>query len=174
MNTLSNGTAYPNHGGNALSDQPAQVREQFLANLPSRSSSRAQYQGTEGTARSSDTRGLDPVLMSAFNLFIDAIASMVNRRSEVMPRAMERGEMKRDHVMGPGHVEYFPTWSFWGRTFVRMRNTGSVPTVVSINEDRFHLNPEEETVKDGLWAAFPIRVVNSSELPGSQVTVRVW
>jgi hypothetical protein len=82
--------------------------------------------------------------------------------------------MRQDYVFGPGHVEYFPTWSFWGRTFVRMRNTGSVPTVVMINEDRFHLDPGQETVKDGLWAAFPIRVVNTIEDPGSQVTVHVW
>ncbi len=173
MNTLSNGLASSNHGGNALSDQPAQVREQFLANLPSTSTSRSQPQGADNAVRSTDTRALDPAILYAFNLFVDAITSLVNRRSEGTPRAMDRGEMKRDHVMGPGHVEYFPTWSFWGRTFVLLRNTGTVPTVVLINEDRFHLNPGEETVKDGLWAAFPIRVVNSIELPGSQVTVRV-
>jgi hypothetical protein len=54
-----------------------------------------------------------------------------------------------------------------------MDNIGSVPTVVTINEERFHLNPGEGTTKDGLWAAFPIRVVNTSHLPDSLVAVTV-
>lgn len=165
--------------GNGLSDQPEAVRQQLLGQAPARLESRAAAgPGAQpgGEAPSLQRWLVDPRVGPAIVKLIDAIsqaaATLGASRSEPVA-AGSRGEMKREYVMGPGHVEYFPTWSFWGRTFVRMVNTGTVPTVMTINEDRFHLNPGEATTKDGLWAAFPIRVVNTSELPGSQVSVTV-
>jgi hypothetical protein len=166
--------------GNGLSDQPEAVRQQMLAQLaPAKQESRAARDA--GTPPAAEAAGLqrwlvDPRVGPALVKLIDAIAQAAatagSTRSEPTMTS-SRGEMKREYILGPGHVEYFPTWSFWGRTFVRMINTGSVPTVVTINDDRFHLNPGEATTKDGQWAAFPIRVVNTSELPGSQVSVTV-
>jgi hypothetical protein len=170
-NDMSTMTSQPNqsngHRSNALSDQPPHVREAILAQLET---TRARQLPTPTKG---DARGLDPTLIAAITTIVESIVGLVANRSGFGTRDLDRGEMKKDHILGPGAVEYFPTWSFWGRTFVQLHNSGTVPTVVMINEDRFHLNPDERTEKDGLWAAFPIRVVNTIELPGSQVTVHV-
>lgn len=177
MTLTSNPTAPDSHRGNALSDQPPQVRETMLAQL--RGGTPPQWSPTTAQAPAAsrstptDARGFDPALLGALASLIETVAGLVIHRTG-SARSIDRGEMKREYVFGPGHVEYFPTWSFWGRTFVHMKNSGSVPTVVTINEDRIQLEPGQETVKDGLWAAFPIRVVNTNESVGSQVTVRVW
>jgi hypothetical protein len=172
MNDVNTMTSQPNpftnYRGNALSDQPPHVREAILAQLD------ATRSGKPPVASNVDPRGLDPALIGAITAIVESVVGLLRNRSPLGSGSLDRGEMKRDYILGPGAIEYFPTWSFWGRTFVRMINTGSEPTVVMVNEDRFHLNPGEQTDKDGQWAAFPIRVVNTIELPGSQVTVRVW
>ena len=165
--------------GNSLSDQSEAVRRQFLGQLPGKAEPRAAPSASarpSGEAPSLERWLVDPKVGPALAKLLDALLQAVTApgASRSQPIATgSRGEMKREYLMGPGHVEYFPTWSFWGRTFVRLVNTGTVSTVVTINEDRFHLDPGQATTKDGLWAAFPIRVVNTSELPGSQVSVTV-
>ena len=176
-----------NGKGNSLSDQPEAVRQQMIGQLRELLGSRElSAPSTPGASPVSSTGHdgqalqrwlMDPRVGPALVKLLDAIAQAIAPTAKDAPPAasnvLSRGEMKRRYEMAPGHVEYFPTWSFWGRTFVRMDNIGSVPTVVTINEERFHLNPGEGTTKDGLWAAFPIRVVNTSELPGSLVAVTV-
>jgi hypothetical protein len=167
------------HTGNALSEQPEAVQKAMLSQVTSLLATRASAETPRSPAGAAPRLSFDPSILKALDALVDIIAQAARLRgdaSEPTDRGttVERGNMRTDYVMGPGAIEYFPTWSFWGLTTVRMINTGSVPTVVTINDDRFHLNPGEQTDKDGRWAAFPIRVVNTIELPGSQVTVRVW
>lgn len=162
---------------NALSDQPEEVRRQMMERILSAMRERGLALPTRSDAKRDDADShelhrwlMDPRLGPALIKLFEAIAQVA---APAVASAAARGDMKRTYEMAPGHVEYFPTWSFWGRTFVRMDNIGSVPTVVMINDERFHLNPGEGHTKDGQWAAFPIRVVNTSELPGSLVAVTV-
>jgi hypothetical protein len=157
--------------GNGLSDQPEEVRQQTLGQLQGASTISGRGISTDGPKLDRWLR--DPLVGPAIARLVDALVSASKAVPVVPPTATSRGDMKREYQMGPGHVEYFPTWSFWGTTFVRMVNIGTEPTVILINEERFHLNPGEGHTKDGKWAAFPIRVVNTSELPGSLVSVTV-
>ncbi|MGN6107479.1 MAG: hypothetical protein ACTHU0_20385 [Kofleriaceae bacterium] len=119
-----------------------------------------------------DAKFLDPALLQLLgNLFGQMFGGGAPRKAA--PPVLDKADMKRAYPLGPGHFETFPTWSFWGETRVRLDNTGSVPTIALVGDQRFHLNPGEGTTTSGKWAAFPIRVTNTSELPGSQLTVRV-
>jgi len=110
------------------------------------------------------------LIVQLLGAVVTQIAGAMQQKGAV---AVSKGDMKREYFLPPGGYEVFPTWSFWGETNVRLDNTGSVPTVALINDQRFHLNPGEGTTVPGKWAAFPIRVTNSSELPGSQLRVYV-
>lgn len=163
--------------GNALSDQPESIRQQMMGKLAGSavaSPAAAAGRGLELAALAAgEPRWLrDSGVSAAVERLVDALRATMST-PKAAPVATSRGDMKREYQMGPGHVEYFPTWSFWGTTFVRMINIGTEATVVLINDERFHLNPGEAHTKDGKWAAFPIRVVNTSELPGSLVSVTV-
>lgn len=147
----------------ALSAQPAEVQQAMNAiKMVSRSSGVVDRGGL-----------LDPTVLQIIAALMNAINNFATKR-EVPANGAARGDMQKTYEFGPGHVDYFPTWSFWGRTFVRMENIGSVPTTVMINEDRFQLEPGQATTKDGQWAAFPIRVANTNESIGSMVRIRVW
>lgn len=118
------------------------------------------------------TKFIDPALIQMFGNLLGQVIGAIAPRNKAI--ALDKGEMKREYVLQNGHFEVFPTWSFWGETFVRLDNTGSVPTVAIVGDQRIHLNPGEGTTTSGRWAAFPVRVMNTSESPGAQLTVRVW
>ncbi len=140
-----------------------------------------QFIGAFAPAQKGDpTKFIDPALIAALGGLIGQVISAVGARTkEYSPNSdvqsiAQKGNMRQEYVLQNGHFETFPTWSFWGETTIRMDNTGSVPTTALVNDQRFHLNPGEGTTTSGKWAAFPVRVTNSSEHPGAQLTVRVW
>lgn len=153
------------HKGNGLSDQPHEVQRLINAQY-------AQGALRPPTADPAAAKFFDPALLQLLgNLFGQMLGGGAPRKAA--PPVLDKADMKREYQLGPGHFETFPTWSFWGETRVRLDNTGSVPTIALVGDQRFHLNPGEGTTTSGKWAAFPIRVTNTSELPGSQLTVRV-
>lgn len=186
-------------GGNALSEQPLEVQRVINAQLASgglASASRAelaskfdpqilqllgglltQVLGAFGQQRTQNTgKKFDPALLTTFADLLSQILGVAITKSAArsMTSAPEnRGEMQREYILASGDYEVFPTWSFWGETKVRMVNTGPIPVVVLINEERFQLEPGQAHSEGGKWAAFPIKVTNASETVGSQVSVTV-
>jgi hypothetical protein len=177
--------------GNALSDQPLEVQKAIKAQLAA---------GTLAptTQPAVQTKQFDPQviqllgglftqLLGAFGQRVPAgkdfdpavLSTFANLLSQllgaVIPKAQaaSKGEMKRDYILNSGDFEWFPTWSFWGETKVRMVNVGQIPVVVLINDDRFQLEPGQATSKGGKWAAFPIKVTNATESVGSMVQITV-
>ena len=63
---------------------------------------------------------------------------------------------------------------FLGETHYTLLNTGTVPTVAMANDRRYQLNPGESTEDSGKFAAFPLRITNTIESPGSELAVTVW
>jgi hypothetical protein len=122
-------------------------------------------------AAPSQAKFLDALILQLIGGLVGQVANVVPKTDA--PAGVSKADMNREYALGPGHYEIFPTWSFWGETNVRIVNTGAVPTTVLVNDQRFHLNPGEATTVPGKWAAFPVRVTNTSELPNSEVHVRV-
>ena len=108
------------------------------------------------------------------NALLQLLFALLQQGGATKSAPIAKGGFNEDYRLGPGRFETFPTWSFWGETKYSMTNTGSVPTVVLANDRRYHLNPQEGTEDSGKFAAFPLRIINTIELPGSEVTIRVW
>jgi hypothetical protein len=199
MNTTTNG-----YKGNALSDQPLEVQRaitaQYASTLlqpPAAAATKSvdsahkfidpaliqlfgnllgqvigAFTPAQKAALDDAAKFIDPALIRLLGNLFGQVIGAVTPQSKAM--GLDKGEMKREYVLQNGHFEVFPTWSFWGETFVRLDNTGTVPTVAIVGDQRIHLNPGEGTTTSGRWAAFPVRVTNTSESPGAQLTVRVW
>jgi hypothetical protein len=129
------------------------------------------FSGQKG-ADSTQAKFVQGLIFQLLGTVVTQVVNAVQQKGG-SPAVASKGEMKREYFLPSGGYEVFPTWSFWGETNVRLDNTGTVPTVALVNDLRFHLNPGEGTTVPGKWAAFPVRVTNSSELPGSQLRVVV-
>jgi hypothetical protein len=166
---MSNNVPFKQSIGNALSDQPEAVRRDYQARLD------AAFGPVGGTRPADrDLGALSGLFGPEVQFLLNALANTIRAGLARSPReVMDRGDMKRPYVLGPGGYEYFPTWSFWGSTKVHLHNTGSLPTTILVNEVRIQLEPGQEKDEEGRWAAFPVRVVNTNESVGSEVTVVV-
>jgi hypothetical protein len=115
-----------------------------------------------------ETKDFDP------NALLQLLFGLLQQVGATKSAPIDKGAFNVEYRLGSGRVETFPTWSFWGETKYSMFNSGTVPTVVLANDRRYHLNPQEGTEDSGKFAAFPLRIINTSELPGSEVTIKVW
>ncbi|NJM55150.1 MAG: hypothetical protein HC841_03825 [Verrucomicrobiae bacterium] len=77
------------------------------------------------------------------------------------------------HVIGPGDFLETGTRPWFARTYISVKNTGTIPATVVVADHWLHLEPDQEHTVDGAWAAFIVRIRNASDDPNSQFTVTV-
>lgn len=157
--------------GNGLSDQPESVQKLMASQLPS-DISKAGPAGVN-PAGGMIEKFLDPFVIQILGTVLQQVVNAVGA-SKAAPAPLSKGDFKTEYRLAPGHFETFPTWSFWGETHYSLLNTGTVPTVAMANDRRYHLNPGESTEDSGKFAAFPLRITNTIESPGSELAVTVW
>lgn len=85
---------------------------------------------------------------------------------------------RHEHLVPSGASIAFSTWSYWGRTTLRLKNSGSGAAQVDLVSgdgllESFTLGPGEEWTMAGTWGGRRIGVLNRSPEP-STLLASVW
>lgn len=76
-------------------------------------------------------------------------------------------------ILAAGDVLDTGTRAWFDRTFIQVQNSGEIPATAQVGDQYLHLEPGQQHTVDGAWAAFIVRIRNTSDDPRSQFTITI-